>query len=102
MESITDLALGICRLLVKPLGSNRMWLNFEHRSSSGTPYCSAIETAVAKASISPAMVDPCFAIGMKISPGIWVSGRSEEHTSELQSRGHLVCRLLLGKQQVAS
>src|SRR5690625_5643734 len=24
-----------------------------------------------------------------------VSGRSEEHTSELQSRGHLVCRLLL-------
>src|SRR5690625_6491349 len=23
------------------------------------------------------------------------SGRSEEHTSELQSRGHLVCRLLL-------
>src|SRR5690625_6774876 len=31
----------------------------------------------------------------------WVSsrvyGRSEEHTSELQSRGHLVCRLLLEK-----
>src|SRR5690625_6306455 len=24
-------------------------------------------------------------------------GRSEEHTSELQSRGHLVCRLLLVK-----
>src|SRR5437870_3041064 len=24
-----------------------------------------------------------------------VDGRSEEHTSELQSRGHLVCRLLL-------
>src|SRR5690625_3868237 len=24
-----------------------------------------------------------------------ISGRSEEHTSELQSRGHLVCRLLL-------
>src|SRR5207253_3630066 len=24
-----------------------------------------------------------------------VEGRSEEHTSELQSRGHLVCRLLL-------
>src|SRR5207253_11470309 len=26
------------------------------------------------------------------------SGRSEEHTSELQSRGHLVCRLLLEKK----
>src|SRR5690625_5612776 len=25
--------------------------------------------------------------------------RSEEHTSELQSRGHLVCRLLLGKKK---
>src|SRR2546429_4899070 len=27
--------------------------------------------------------------------------RSEEHTSELQSRLHLVCRLLLGKKKVA-
>src|SRR5690625_5724056 len=27
--------------------------------------------------------------------------RSEEHTSELQSRGHLVCRLLLDKQKNA-
>src|SRR5437660_3563001 len=26
------------------------------------------------------------------------SARSEEHTSELQSRGHLVCRLLLEKK----
>src|SRR5690625_6399851 len=25
----------------------------------------------------------------------WSGRRSEEHTSELQSRGHLVCRLLL-------
>src|SRR5690625_462063 len=28
-----------------------------------------------------------------------LSGRSEEHTSELQSRGHLVCRLLLEKKK---
>src|SRR5690625_6833200 len=28
--------------------------------------------------------------------------RSEEHTSELQSRGHLVCRLLLEKKKTAS
>src|SRR5690625_6567117 len=28
------------------------------------------------------------------------SWRSEEHTSELQSRGHLVCRLLLAKQHI--
>src|SRR5437870_9784338 len=28
-----------------------------------------------------------------------IPGRSEEHTSELQSRGHLVCRLLLEKKK---
>src|SRR5439155_25998107 len=34
--------------------------------------------------------------------GTWRQGhrlRSEEHTSELQSRGHLVCRLLLEKKK---
>src|SRR5437660_7178334 len=30
---------------------------------------------------------------------ISLRGRSEEHTSELQSRGHLVCRLLLEKKK---
>src|SRR3712207_9079516 len=29
----------------------------------------------------------------------WVHGRSEEHTSELQSRQYLVCRLLLEKKK---
>src|SRR5437870_10094598 len=29
----------------------------------------------------------------------WARARSEEHTSELQSRGHLVCRLLLEKKK---
>src|SRR5690625_5880741 len=31
-----------------------------------------------------------------------LEGRSEEHTSELQSRGHLVCRLLLEKKKKCS
>src|SRR5690625_6746898 len=31
-----------------------------------------------------------------------ISLRSEEHTSELQSRGHLVCRLLLEKKKEAA
>src|SRR5690625_5998042 len=30
---------------------------------------------------------------------VLMSLRSEEHTSELQSRGHLVCRLLLEKKK---
>src|SRR3989442_7196926 len=29
-----------------------------------------------------------------------LENRSEEHTSELQSRPHLVCRLLLGKKKI--
>src|SRR5690625_5896255 len=34
----------------------------------------------------------------KILANIEIQIRSEEHTSELQSRGHLVCRLLLEKK----
>src|SRR5258707_4150996 len=33
------------------------------------------------------------------TPG-WVNRRSEEHTSELQSRQYLVCRLLLEKKKI--
>src|SRR3712207_8613000 len=32
-------------------------------------------------------------------PWFWSSDRSEEHTSELQSRQYLVCRLLLEKKK---
>src|SRR5690625_6851127 len=39
-------------------------------------------------------------LGLRI--GAHVRQRSEEHTSELQSRGHLVCRLLLGKNKISS
>src|SRR5207253_5568198 len=35
-----------------------------------------------------------------MSPNVNNPARSEEHTSELQSRGHLVCRLLLEKKKV--
>src|SRR2546422_3554876 len=39
-------------------------------------------------------------------PVVWITSwngppRSEEHTSELQSRLHLVCRLLLEKKKIA-
>src|SRR5690625_6999459 len=37
--------------------------------------------------------------GLRLGSG---GGRSEEHTSELQSRGHLVCRLLLEKKKTVS
>src|SRR2546422_5071294 len=37
--------------------------------------------------------------GTKPIPSSSSAGRSEEHTSELQSRLHLVCRLLLEKKK---
>src|SRR5258705_5671859 len=37
--------------------------------------------------------------GGKAKPEIWKEQRSEEHTSELQSLRHLVCRLLLEKKK---
>src|SRR5690625_5821511 len=39
------------------------------------------------------------AIGAPQFTASQTSARSEEHTSELQSRGHLVCRLLLEKKK---
>src|SRR2546422_5465940 len=36
---------------------------------------------------------------LKASTPSWMDTRSEEHTSELQSRLHLVCRLLLEKKK---
>src|SRR3712207_7768079 len=33
-------------------------------------------------------------------PGLTIEPRSEEHTSELQSRQYLVCRLLLEKKKI--
>src|SRR5438874_7441447 len=45
------------------------------------------------------------AVGMRFYHRHWLPGtatnRSEEHTSELQSRRELVCRLLLEKKKVA-
>src|SRR5690625_6952437 len=47
-----------------------------------------------------------YSLKIRISLGFLIWGfilvmvsRSEEHTSELQSRGHLVCRLLLEKKK---
>src|SRR5438309_3339819 len=52
---------------------------------SARPYCSPRKTS----SASFSRCDSCFQTGM----------RSEEHTSELQSQFHLVCRLLLEKKK---
>src|SRR3712207_8456369 len=41
----------------------------------------------------------CTASSLEPASGFPCDGRSEEHTSELQSRQYLVCRLLLAKKK---
>src|SRR5439155_16028815 len=54
--------------------------------------------------LTTALTSPPISIrppGDPLSQTGFTSARSEEHTSELQSRGHLVCRLLLEKKKAA-
>src|SRR5690625_7673782 len=60
-----------------------------HWNSKSTPLCSF--RAVMIGPEASGVVGVC-------SIDIQVSVRSEEHTSELKSRGHLVCRILLDKK----
>src|SRR5437870_7082120 len=46
-----------------------------------------------------AMIGPLLTAAFQLWLVALLSRRSEEHTSELQSRGHLVCRLLLEKKK---
>src|SRR5437660_7322521 len=49
--------------------------------------------------------DPSYPVlwgGCVMTRGTHPTTRSEEHTSELQSRGHIVCRLLLEKKKTAT
>src|SRR5690625_6693524 len=61
-------------------------------ASSSATGPEAITSAYALVSAPPSAVPP------PSSPSSPPRERSEEHTSELQSRGHLVCRLLLKKK----
>src|SRR5439155_18573574 len=60
-------------------------------SSTLFPY-----TTLFRSSKNPRSPPRCFASS---SSEYLLTMRSEEHTSELQSRGHLVCRLLLEKKK---
>src|SRR2546422_6642781 len=70
--------------------------------SAPRPPLSAESTASAVACVLPSVVTPPAPSRARITyslaaPNCWI--RSEEHTSELQSRLHLVCRLLLEKKK---
>src|SRR5437870_10567729 len=54
---------------------------------------------VASALVSLLQIDKIAAWIVLVIIGRELAVRSEEHTSELQSRGHLVCRLLLEQKK---
>src|SRR5207249_8033212 len=58
----------------------------------------AAQSAVGWQVLVPAQLGPPDAVYLLMPPGGPSQGRSEEHTSELQSRFDLVCRLLLEKK----
>src|SRR5690625_4043461 len=66
------------------------------KASSAVPRMVSSFFSVAEITLGKTML----ASGGSSSSMVWMMKlpRSEEHTSELQSRGHLVCRLLLEKK----
>src|SRR2546422_6320499 len=68
-----------------PISRRRLWPIRRHIRTMPLPCC-IIASRPSYTALRRCFLRPC-----------WVS-RSEEHTSELQSRLHLVCRLLLEKK----
>src|SRR2546422_7932998 len=62
-------------------------------AAPGDPICEAHSPSRRAMRAAKAMIDTC-----GLTPTQVGKRRSEEHTSELQSRLHLVCRLLLEKK----
>src|SRR5690625_5846948 len=65
--------------------------------ADGTGRQIGLVTADATASVNPDV--SVFVDDVETAHAAALAARSEEHTSELQSRGHLVCRLLLEKKK---
>src|SRR5258707_11513908 len=74
---------------------------------AGIAYRVAIAATLEPMRSELALVRRTIAIGLPLALalagiGAWQTDRSEEHTSELQSRQYLVCRLLLEKKKKTS
>src|SRR3712207_4122312 len=97
--------------------SGSAWnLTYPHQKQPDGPGCTPCARSLTPSSTSSEVVvlGACCRMGFHLGkpstttsePGAWTvpgSGctlRSEEHTSELQSRQYLVCRLLLEKKKI--
>src|SRR5690625_6613657 len=69
-------------------GSDKQKFKFKGQDKGHAAELEAFVSAIKKGTSTPISFEEQY-----------ISTRSEEHTSELQSRGHLVCRLLLEKKK---
>src|SRR2546422_7707959 len=79
-----------------PFGSPA--LSLSSRRSTTMPFAPAVNSSMTPAP-GAAKIPAPGAAHVSVTFGVVTATRSEEHTSELQSRLHLVCRLLLEKKK---
>src|SRR5207253_11401038 len=101
---IVDTALdySLFSLLLYCSAHHRNLHSFPTRPSSDlklVPACPCSRKVPSPPSAAPARTLAAVRCSRSASKATQSTQRSEEHTSELQSRGHLVCRLLLEKKK---
>src|SRR5205814_8251898 len=74
-------------------------ISLQHRGQESAGVVSIDQGGNARAVRSMGTLSDAFASDLSKLNGVSAIGRSEEHTSELQSLRHLVCRLLLEKKK---
>src|SRR2546429_7413758 len=70
----------------------RQWLKTLRKKNVSVIFATQSLADIKDSSIAPAIIESC-------ASRIFLPNRSEEHTSELQSRLHIVCRPLLEKKK---
>src|SRR5690625_6766419 len=99
------LGWAVGRVLAERFGERAAVVIGKDTRISGYQFESALEAGFSAAGVDIMLLGPMptpavahLTRSMHAAAGVVIS-RSEEHTSELQSRGHLVCRLLLEKKK---
>src|SRR5207253_3590597 len=101
------LLCGNCgrRLTVRYRGNGGLYPSYEcnwlRREGLATRSCLHVRCDILDSAISQRVLQVLQPAQLDIAIAA-LQERSEEHTSELQSRGHLVCRLLLEKKNQTS
>src|SRR5690625_6427303 len=86
----------ISKIKIHRAPSQRCCIQSHDDGVTSATFCPPNETFDQFIRFAPVKLKPSWPLSHRAGTGFHI--RSEEHTSELQSRGHLVCRLLLAKK----